>query len=102
MDECSECKKPWNSNCKEFTVGNCPEAGHTLYTTTIPTTAGGPTDWIQACQASALLFNRNTTYFTFEEDPEPFGRVRDKNIVALCKELGIHVVKESSHTLYKS
>ena len=43
-----------------------------------------------------------TTYFTFEEDPEPFGRVRDKNIVALCKELGIHVVKESSHTLYKS
>ena len=43
-----------------------------------------------------------TTYFTFEEDPEPFGRVRDKNIVALCKEQGIHVVQESSHTLYKS
>lgn len=41
-----------------------------------------------------------TTYFTFEEDPEPFGRVRDKNIVAMCKELGIAVVQEPSHTLY--
>ncbi len=27
-------------------------------------------------------------------------QVRDKNIVAMCKELGITVVKESSHTLY--
>ena len=26
-----------------------------------------------------------TTYFTFEEDPEPFGRVRDQNIIAMCK-----------------
>merc|ERR1719376_1740439 len=43
-----------------------------------------------------------TTYFTFEEDPEPFGRNRDRNIVALCKEQGIHVIQESSHTLYNS
>ena len=66
MDECAECKKPWNSNCKEFTVADCPPAGHTISTTTIPTNTGGAADWIQACQASALLFNRNTTYFTFD------------------------------------
>jgi len=41
-----------------------------------------------------------TTYFTFEEDPEPFGRVRDQNIVAMCKEMGISVTHEHSHTLY--
>lgn len=41
-----------------------------------------------------------TTYFTFEEDPEPFGRVRDQNIVAMCKEMGIAVTYEHSHTLY--
>jgi hypothetical protein len=41
-----------------------------------------------------------TTYFTFEEDPEPFGRVRDLIIVAMCKEMGINVMHEHSHTLY--
>eukprot|EP00088_Acartia_fossae_P027445 TRINITY_DN2820_c0_g1_i12.p1 TRINITY_DN2820_c0_g1~~TRINITY_DN2820_c0_g1_i12.p1 ORF type:complete len:1093 (-),score=297.82 TRINITY_DN2820_c0_g1_i12:127-3405(-) len=41
-----------------------------------------------------------TTYFSFEEDPEPFGRVRDQNIIAMCKEMGIVVAKEHSHTLY--
>jgi len=41
-----------------------------------------------------------TTYFTFEEDPEPFGRVRDQNIVAMCKEMNIAVAHEHSHTLY--
>ena len=41
-----------------------------------------------------------TTYFTFEEDPEPFGRVRDLIIVAMCKEMGINVTHEHSHTLY--
>jgi hypothetical protein len=41
-----------------------------------------------------------TTYFTFEEDPEPFGRVRDLNIVAMCREMGITVTHEHSHTLY--
>jgi len=41
-----------------------------------------------------------TTYFTFEEDPEPFGRVRDQNIVAMCKEMNIAVTYEHSHTLY--
>lgn len=39
-------------------------------------------------------------YFTFEEDPEPYGKVRDKNIVAMCHGLGVTVVKEASHTLY--
>merc|ERR1711936_1212558 len=41
-----------------------------------------------------------TTYFTFEEDPKPFGRVRDQNIVAMCKEMNIAVAHEHSHTLY--
>ena len=41
-----------------------------------------------------------TTYFTFEEDPEPFGRGRDQNIVAMCKEMNIAVAHEHSHTLY--
>ncbi|KAI4494552.1 hypothetical protein M0804_000753 [Polistes exclamans] len=42
-----------------------------------------------------------TTNLTFEEDPEPFGRVRDHKISTLCKELGISVVQKVSHTLYK-
>ncbi|XP_043667140.1 cryptochrome-1-like isoform X1 [Vespula pensylvanica] len=42
-----------------------------------------------------------TTNLTFEEDPEPFGRVRDHKISTLCKELGISVVQRVSHTLYK-
>lgn len=41
-----------------------------------------------------------TTALTFEEDPEPFGRVRDQNIATICKELGITVVQRVSHTLY--
>nr|CAI5838380.1 unnamed protein product [Callosobruchus analis] len=41
-----------------------------------------------------------TTSLTFEEDPEPYGRVRDHNIIAMCKELGISVVQRVSHTLY--
>jgi len=41
-----------------------------------------------------------TNYFTFEEDPEPFGRVRDQNIIAMCKDLNITVTKEHSHTLF--
>ena len=47
-----------------------------------------------------LFRDWNINYFTFEEDPEPFGQVRDRNIVAMCKELGVSVVKEASHTLY--
>ena len=37
---------------------------------------------------------------TFESDPEPFGHIRDHNVEAMCRELGITVVKENSHTLY--
>lgn len=33
----------------------------------------------------SLFKEWGTTYFTFEEDPEPFGRVRDNNIVAMCR-----------------
>lgn len=42
-----------------------------------------------------------TTNLSFEEDPEPFGRVRDRNIMAICKELSISVVSKVSHTLYE-
>lgn len=42
----------------------------------------------------------NTTVLTFEIDPEPFGRVRDEKIIELCKDLGISVIQNVSHTLY--
>ncbi|XP_025420406.1 cryptochrome-1-like isoform X2 [Sipha flava] len=42
-----------------------------------------------------------TTNFTFEEDPEPFGRVRDQNIKVMCREMGISVITHCTHTLYK-
>ncbi|CAG0924482.1 unnamed protein product, partial [Notodromas monacha] len=38
---------------------------------------------------------------TFEEDPEPFGRVRDQKIKTICKEMHISVSCKVSHTLYK-
>jgi len=37
---------------------------------------------------------------TFEADPEPFGHIRDENVMAMCQELGVTVNKEYSHTLY--
>ena len=56
----------------------------------------------QPADALPKLFKEwGTTDLTFEEDPEPFGRVRDHNISALCKELGISVVQRVSHTLYR-
>ncbi|XP_015178615.1 PREDICTED: cryptochrome-1-like isoform X2 [Polistes dominula] len=56
----------------------------------------------QPADALPKLFKEwGTTNFTFEEDPEPFGRVRDHKISTLCKELGISVVQRVSHTLYK-
>ncbi|KAJ8940021.1 hypothetical protein NQ314_010852 [Rhamnusium bicolor] len=55
----------------------------------------------QPADALPKLFKEwGTTALTFEEDPEPFGRVRDHNISALCKELGITVIQRVSHTLY--
>ncbi|KAK3862363.1 hypothetical protein Pcinc_031765, partial [Petrolisthes cinctipes] len=42
-----------------------------------------------------------TTCLTFEKDPEPFGKVRDANIVAIAREMGITVIVKTSHTLYK-
>nr|WJN01328.1 cryptochrome 2 [Pachycrepoideus vindemmiae] len=56
----------------------------------------------QPSDALPKLFKEwGTTSLTFEEDPEPYGRVRDENITTLCKELGISVVQRVSHTLYK-
>ena len=55
----------------------------------------------QPADALPNLFKQwNTTYLSFEEDPEPYGKVRDQNIMAMCKEMGIKVVTEKSHTLY--
>ncbi|XP_046747044.1 cryptochrome-1-like isoform X2 [Diprion similis] len=56
----------------------------------------------QPADALPKLFKEwGTTDLTFEEDPEPFGRVRDQNITTLCEEMGISVVQRVSHTLYK-
>lgn len=55
----------------------------------------------QPANALPKLFKEwGTTCLSFEEDPEPFGQVRDNNIIALCKELGITVIQRVSHTLY--
>ena len=55
----------------------------------------------QPADALPSLFKQwNINYLSFEEDPEPFGKVRDQNITAMCKENGIKVVTEKSHTLF--
>lgn len=55
----------------------------------------------QPADALPKLFKEwGTTSLSFEEDPEPFGRVRDHKISAMCQELGITVVQRVSHTLY--
>lgn len=41
-----------------------------------------------------------TNCLTFEQDPEPFGKVRDSNIIEMCREMHIEVIQISSHTLY--
>ncbi|GBP87169.1 Cryptochrome-1 [Eumeta japonica] len=57
---------------------------------------GQPTD------ALPKLFREwGTTALTFEEDPEPYGRVRDHNIMTKCREVGITVSSRVSHTLYQ-
>uniref|UniRef100_A0A0A9YAC5 Cryptochrome-1 n=1 Tax=Lygus hesperus TaxID=30085 RepID=A0A0A9YAC5_LYGHE len=48
-----------------------------------------------------LLKEWGTTCLSFEEDPEPFGRVRDQNIIALCRSMNITVHTSVAHTLYK-
>nr|WJJ67115.1 CRYPTOCHROME [Phauda flammans] len=56
----------------------------------------------QPADALPKLFREwGTTAVTFEEDPEPFGRVRDHNIMSKCREVGITVTSRVSHTLYK-
>lgn len=55
----------------------------------------------QPADALPKLFKEwGTTVLTFEIDPEPFGRVRDQSITELCKDLGITVIQNVSHTLY--
>lgn len=56
----------------------------------------------QPADALPKLFREwGTTALTFEEDPEPYGRVRDHNIISKCREVGITVTSRVSHTLYK-
>ncbi|XP_045542558.1 cryptochrome-1 [Papilio machaon] len=56
----------------------------------------------QPADALPKLFREwGTTELTFEEDPEPYGRVRDHNIMMKCRDVGINVVSRVSHTLYK-
>lgn len=56
----------------------------------------------QPADALPKLFKKwGTTCFSFEEDPEPFGKVRDQNILQLCSEMNIEVIQAISHTLYK-
>lgn len=56
----------------------------------------------QPADALPKLFREwGTTALTFEEDPEPYGRVRDNNIKSKCREVGITVISRVSHTLYK-
>ncbi|KAG6461010.1 hypothetical protein O3G_MSEX012372 [Manduca sexta] len=56
----------------------------------------------QPADALPKLFREwGTTALTFEEDPEPYGRVRDHNIMSKCREVGITVISRVSHTLYK-
>lgn len=55
----------------------------------------------QPADALPKLFKKwGTTCLSFEEDPEPFGKVRDRNIQQLCSEVGVDVIKIASHTLY--
>lgn len=56
----------------------------------------------QPADALPKLFREwGTTALSFEEDPEPYGRVRDHNIMSKCREVGITVTSRVSHTLYK-
>lgn len=56
----------------------------------------------QPADALPKLFREwGITALTFEEDPEPYGRVRDHNIMTKCREVGIAVTSRVSHTLYK-
>lgn len=56
----------------------------------------------QPADALPKLFKEwGTTVLSFEEDPEPYGRVRDHNIITLCNELNISVIRRASHNLYK-
>ena len=43
-------------------------------------TSGQPADVLPQ-----LFREWGTNYISFEEDPEPYGQVRDKNIVAMCQ-----------------
>lgn len=40
------------------------------------------------------------THVSFEQDPEPFAKVRDAKILQLCSDMGIQVSSRCSHTLF--
>ncbi|XP_037075374.1 LOW QUALITY PROTEIN: cryptochrome-1-like [Pollicipes pollicipes] len=47
------------------------------------------------------LFKKwGTTCLSFGEDPEPFGRVRDRNVRKMAEEHQVRVVSRTCHTLY--
>lgn len=48
------------------------------------------------------LFKKwGTSCLSFEEDPEPFGRVRDQHIQKLCAEMSVQVITCGSNTLFQ-
>lgn len=48
-----------------------------------------------------LMKKWSITCLSFEEDPEPFGRVRDQHVQKLCAEMGVQVISCVSHTLFQ-
>ena len=42
----------------------------------------------------------NIGRLTFERDPDPQGKDRDRKVMALCRRMGVQVVAEPSATLY--
>ncbi|XP_046667864.1 cryptochrome-1-like [Homalodisca vitripennis] len=55
----------------------------------------------QPTEALPKLFEEwKTTNLTFDYDPEPFGRKRDRHVREMCSSSGISVTSYVSHTLY--
>ena len=42
----------------------------------------------------------NITHLTFEEDPEPHGKEKDKRVKQQASEKNVKVIIKTSHTLY--
>ncbi|XP_026474410.1 LOW QUALITY PROTEIN: cryptochrome-1-like [Ctenocephalides felis] len=48
----------------------------------------------------ALLERWGVTLLSYETDPEPYGRARDRKLAARCRDNGVEIVEYESHTLY--